>query len=70
MMNRQELYIDGEWVAPDGNGTIDVHSASTEEVIGRVPEGTADDVDAAVKAARAALRGLDGDAAGGTRRAT
>jgi acyl-CoA reductase-like NAD-dependent aldehyde dehydrogenase len=50
---RDRLYIGGEWVEPAGSGTIDVLDSTTEEVIGRVPEGTADDVDRAAKAARA-----------------
>ncbi|HET6816745.1 MAG TPA: aldehyde dehydrogenase family protein [Mycobacteriales bacterium] len=52
---RDSLYIDGAWVASDGNETIDVENPATEEVIGRIPSGTAGDVDRAVKAARAAL---------------
>jgi aldehyde dehydrogenase (NAD+) len=55
MENRERIYIDGSWVASTGSGTIDVINAATEEVIGTVPEGTADDVDKAVKAARAAF---------------
>lgn len=35
-----ELFIGGEWVAPQGSGRIDVVSPSTEEHIGSVPEGT------------------------------
>src|SRR5918992_1218692 len=50
-----KLYINGSWVKPAGKGTIDVINASTEEVMGRVPEGTAADVDKAVKAAREAF---------------
>ncbi len=46
------LYIGGEWVAPAGTGTIDVISPHTEEVVGRVPDGTAADMDAAVASAR------------------
>jgi betaine-aldehyde dehydrogenase len=57
MQARDRLYIDGAWVAPHGTGTIDVHSASTEEVIARIPEGDAADADAAVRAARAAFDG-------------
>ncbi|MFO1097778.1 MAG: aldehyde dehydrogenase family protein [Xanthobacteraceae bacterium] len=57
MIDRTKLYINGAWVAPDGKGDIAVRSASTEEVIGRVPEGSARDLDAAAKAARAALPG-------------
>ena len=55
MKDCKNLYIGGRWVAPSGRGTIDVHSASTEEVIGRIPEGDAADADAAVRAARTAF---------------
>jgi betaine-aldehyde dehydrogenase len=52
MQVRDKLYIGGEWVDPAGSGTIDVISPHTEEVVGRVPDGTAADMDAAVAAAR------------------
>jgi len=52
-----ELYIDGAWCRPDAAGVIDVRSASTEEVIGSVPSGTAADVARAVDAASRALAG-------------
>ena len=55
MKDCKNLYIGGRWVAPSGRGTIDVLSASTEEIIGRIPEGDATDADAAVRAARAAF---------------
>ena len=51
---RDSIYIDGAWVASDGSETIDIENPATEEVIGRIPSGTASDVDRAVKAARAA----------------
>ena len=57
MQVRDKLYINGQWAAPSGSKSIDVINPSTEEVMGRVPEGTADDVDAAVGAARAAFDG-------------
>ena len=57
MQVRDKLYINGLWVAPKGNKSIDVINASTEEVMGRVPEGGEDDVNAAVAAARAAFDG-------------
>ncbi|HVL34899.1 MAG TPA: aldehyde dehydrogenase family protein [Burkholderiales bacterium] len=57
MLNRDKLFIGGRWVAPAGRETIDVHNAGTGEVMGRVPAGTAQDVDSAVAAARAALEG-------------
>ncbi|MGH9346893.1 MAG: aldehyde dehydrogenase family protein [Vicinamibacterales bacterium] len=55
MRTYEHFYIDGGWQRPAGTETIDVHSAATEEVIGRVPRGTADDVDRAVVAARRAF---------------
>jgi acyl-CoA reductase-like NAD-dependent aldehyde dehydrogenase len=50
---RDRLYIGGEWVEPAGSGTIEVVDSTTEQVIGRIPEGTPEDVDRAVQAARA-----------------
>jgi betaine-aldehyde dehydrogenase len=55
MRQHDTLFIGGEWVAPAGTGTIDVISPHTEEVVGRVPEGTTEDVDRAVAAAREAF---------------
>ncbi|HVM39985.1 MAG TPA: aldehyde dehydrogenase family protein [Acidimicrobiia bacterium] len=57
MKDYDKLYIDGAWVASTGTATIDVINAATEEVMGRIPEGTADDVDRAVAAARGAFLG-------------
>jgi aldehyde dehydrogenase (NAD+) len=54
-LTRDKLYIGGEWVEPDGSRMIDVINPSTEEAIGRIPEGTAEDADRAVRAARAAF---------------
>jgi acyl-CoA reductase-like NAD-dependent aldehyde dehydrogenase len=51
----RDLYIDGKWLPQSGSKSIDVLSASTEEVIGSIPEGTPQDVDHAVRAARAAF---------------
>jgi len=48
-------YIDGSWVSPEKSGLTDVINASTEEVMGRVPEGSAGDVDRAVRAAQKAF---------------
>ena len=55
MYKRQKFYIDGAWVEPDGKGTIAVINASTEEVMGHIPEGSTADVDRAVAAAKAAF---------------
>jgi len=50
---RDRLYVGGEWIEPEGSGTIEVIDSTTEQVIGRIPEGTPADVDRAVTAARA-----------------
>jgi aldehyde dehydrogenase (NAD+) len=50
-----KLYINGQWIKPAGTGMIDVINSTTEEVMGRIPEGTAEDVSAAVAAAKAAF---------------
>src|SRR5256885_5953869 len=57
MHKREQFYIGGKWVAPSGKGTIDVIDAATEEPVGRIPDGNAQDIDRAVKAASAALPG-------------
>jgi betaine-aldehyde dehydrogenase len=55
MQIRDKLYIGGRWIASASPATIDVHSASTEETVARVPAGDRTDVDRAVTAARGAL---------------
>ncbi len=52
---RTTLFIDGQWVTPDGSGAIEVIDPSTEQPIGSVPNGSGADVDAAVAAARRAF---------------
>jgi aldehyde dehydrogenase (NAD+) len=52
---RDKLFIGGEWVEPSGSGSIEVVDSTTEEVMGRVPEGTPEDIDSAVAAAREAF---------------
>lgn len=55
MQNRDKLYIGGKWVSPHGTGSISVINASTEEVMGRIPEGNELDAQAAVASARSAF---------------
>jgi acyl-CoA reductase-like NAD-dependent aldehyde dehydrogenase len=52
---RDKFYIDGAWVTPAGTETAEVINSSTEEVMGTIPLGTAEDLDKAVKAAHAAF---------------
>jgi aldehyde dehydrogenase (NAD+) len=49
------LYIGGEWIESTAGRWIAVENPATEEIIAEVPEGTAEDVDRAVRAARQAF---------------
>ncbi|QQC88495.1 aldehyde dehydrogenase family protein [Streptomyces alfalfae] len=51
------MYIGGAWRPAAGAGTITVVDPADERPVGQVPAGSAEDVDAAVRAARAALPG-------------
>ncbi|MEU7390804.1 aldehyde dehydrogenase family protein [Streptomyces tanashiensis] len=57
MKAHDAMYIGGEWRPASSTDTIPVLNPADEQVIGHVPAGTAEDVDAAVRAARAALPG-------------
>ncbi len=48
-------FVAGEWVPSSGSDTLPVSDPATGELLGRVPLSTADDVDAAVTAAREAF---------------
>ncbi|NKX87049.1 aldehyde dehydrogenase family protein [Nocardia coubleae] len=50
-----KIYLDGAWVDSAGTGRIEVVDPTTEKPIAAVAEGTAEDVDRAVRAARAAF---------------
>jgi acyl-CoA reductase-like NAD-dependent aldehyde dehydrogenase len=52
MLSYESHYYDGAWQPAAGNGSVDVLSSSTEAVVGRVPQGTPEDVNRAVAAAR------------------
>jgi aldehyde dehydrogenase (NAD+) len=61
MMSRDLLYLGGDWVPPaSASPPISVENPATEEILGTVPAGTAEDVDRAVAAARAAFDGWAG----------
>lgn len=57
MIIRDKVYIDGQWVAAHGQEKLSVVNPATEETIAMVPAGNAQDVDDAVRAARAAFDG-------------
>ncbi|MBB3605982.1 acyl-CoA reductase-like NAD-dependent aldehyde dehydrogenase [Mycolicibacterium sp. BK556] len=56
----RQLYVGGHWSDPATAATIDVHSPTTEQLIGSVPRASEADVDAAVAAARTAFDDPDG----------
>ncbi len=47
------LYIDGGWRKASDGGELPVHDPATEAAIGAIPAATADDLDAALRAAEA-----------------
>jgi len=49
-----KFYINGEWIEPE-RPALDVINPATEEAFATIAMGTADDVDAAAQAARAAF---------------
>ncbi|KSW22206.1 MULTISPECIES: aldehyde dehydrogenase family protein [unclassified Pseudomonas] len=54
-MNYQQLYIDGQWLAPAKGSSFETFDPSDETLLARVAAATAEDVDAAVRAARRAF---------------
>lgn len=50
-----QFYVNGQWVQPQDTGLIEVLNSTTEAVLGKVPAGTAEDINAAVAAAKAAF---------------
>jgi len=55
MRTYSKFYINGQWVEPIGKGTSEVINPANGEVSAIVPYGNAEDVDAAVSAARNAF---------------
>src|ERR1700739_246193 len=53
--SRNEFFIGGQWVRPASDRRFTLVNASTEEIMGTVPEAVEADIDAAVAAARQAL---------------
>lgn len=56
MTTNGRFYINGEWVLPEQERTLDVINPATEESIGTIALGGPADVDRAVSAARAAFQ--------------
>src|SRR5262245_44488542 len=54
-MTYDKHYYDGAWQSSSGTETIAIVSSATEQEVGRVPRGAAQDVDRAVQSARRAF---------------
>lgn len=55
VLDRTKIYVDGQWVDSASAGRLEVLDPATEEVIAHVAEGSVEDVERAVTAARAAF---------------
>ena len=63
------MFVGGEWVESSTGETLTVTSPASGEVLGEVPNASADDVDRAVRGAQAAFDGGWSDATPGERQA-
>src|SRR2546422_9198837 len=54
-MNTYAMLVDGDWVPARSGKTFEVNNPATDEVLARVPDAAAEDVDGAVQAARKAF---------------
>ncbi|WP_176047632.1 aldehyde dehydrogenase family protein [Burkholderia sp. BCC1644] len=57
MQRIEQIYINGEFVTPHGQEWFDLHDPSTEQVVGQVRLGDAQDAERAIAAAKAAFPG-------------
>jgi aldehyde dehydrogenase (NAD+) len=55
MVDHTQFYVNGEWITPQGTQRLEVINPATEEPCGSIVLGTAEDLDRAVAAAKAAF---------------
>ena len=55
MLDKKKFYINGEWVDPKSNQTIDIINPATEDVCAEISLGNKDDVNEAVQSAKTAF---------------
>ena len=55
MLEKLQMYINGEWVDSHSTETIEVMNPSDDSVLGVITAGNSDDVDKAVAAAKEAF---------------
>ena len=56
MLEKLQMYINGEWVDSSSSETIEVMNPSNDSVLGIITAGNSDDVDRAVAAAKAGVK--------------
>ena len=56
LQHADRFFINGGWVAPSSDATIDVIDSSTEQIYFKIAEAQASDIDRAVTAARRGVR--------------
>ena len=57
LTSRDKFFINGQWVTPHSSAKIEIFNPANDALLGTVPDADAQDVDAAVRAANAALSG-------------
>ena len=57
LTSRDKFFINGQWVTPHSSARIEIFNPANDARLGTVPDADARDVDAAVRAANAALDG-------------
>ena len=56
MLDKKKFYINGEWVNPKSNKTIDIINPATEEICAKISLGNKEDVNEAVQSAKTAFK--------------
>ena len=56
MLDKKKFYINGEWVDPKSNQTIDIINPATEDVCAKISLGNKDDINEAVRSAKTAFK--------------
>ena len=56
MLDKKKFYINGEWVNPKSNQTIDIINPATEDVCAEISLGNKEDVNEAVQSAKTAFK--------------
>ena len=56
MLDKKKFYINGEWIDPKSNQTIDIINPATEDVCAKISLGNKEDVNEAVQSAKNAFK--------------